>query len=260
VVYCLWVVVCRPRVGRAVGSFVWWCVVVASFSSLAAASSALGASRGVAFSGSRSLPPSAAPFVSRVVRSVVAGGAVPVVGCAGGADALVRAASVAAGVSPVVVAARGFGGARVLSRGLFAARSAACVRAAAGSAGGFVAFVASACPAGVVPSASPSVAFGGGGSGSWASVAFAAGLALRGGFSSPLAGLPGGALPVVVFPGAGVGLPVWPGLVWRPACVVPGSCWSLGWRLWLAPAWCAGGFAPAAAFSSGLPWGSGLVD
>jgi hypothetical protein len=140
----------------------------------------------VGFCGSRSLPPSAAPLVSRVVSSVLAAGRGVAVGCAPGADALLRAAA-------PVFRASSFG----VGRPSFARRSAALVAAVAssGPGAGFVGVVSSARPAGPSPSPSPRRRFSGSGSGSWASLASAAGLSL----------------PVVVFPLAGAPLPAPPG-------------------------------------------------
>jgi hypothetical protein len=128
----------------------------------------------VGFSGSRSLSGSFAPLVRRVVAAVVAAGLPVAVGCAAGADRLVRAAAPGARVFSVSSGVWGAG------RGAFAARSVALVRAvaAAGPGSSFVGFVAGACPAGLVPSAAPGACFCGLGSGSWASLALAAGLGL----------------------------------------------------------------------------------
>ena len=85
-----------------------------------------------------------------------------------------------------------------------ASRSAAldCAVSASGPGAGCVGFVSSPCPGSLVPSRSRSACFSGRGSGSWASLAFAAG---RG-------------LPVVVFP---VGL-------------APAACLPSSWGSWLA--------------------------
>lgn len=105
-----------------------------------------------------------------------------------------------------------------------ASRSAALVSAVASSAGssavaasGLVGFVSSPCPPTLVPSPSPSAAFSGHSSGSWGSLALAAGLGL----------------PVVVFPfppsgyGRGPELPrFWPGS-WAP---VERPAWAGGFR------------------------------
>ncbi len=157
------------------------------------------------FCGSRSLAPSFAPLVARVVSACAARGAVAV-GCARGADEFVRAAAPSAVVFAVASGAFGRG------RGAFAARSVALVRAVAAAGGALVGFVALPCPAGLVPSASPSVCFRGLGSGSWASLAFAAGLGL----------------PVFVFLcGTAAALPAWSGGSWSPvsAGALAGAWW-----------------------------------
>lgn len=120
----------------------------------------------VGFSGSRSFT----PYSLELVAAAVPVGVPVFVGCAAGVDA----------------AARGFfPGARVFSaasfgsgRGSFAGRSVAVVRAVAAVGGLWVCFPSGRCPAGLAPSASSSRTFCGAGSGSWASLAFAAGLGL----------------------------------------------------------------------------------
>jgi len=149
----------------------------------------------VGFCGSRSLAPTFAPLVGAVVGRVVAAGGSVVVGCAAGADQFVRSAALGAVVFSVASGQWGRG------RGAFAGRSAALVRhvAAVGpSCAALVGFVSSPCPVGVVPGQSWSV----GGSGSWSSLALAAGLGL----------------PVYIFwcaPGAFVP-PSWLGAFWSP--------------------------------------------
>lgn len=147
------------------------------------------------FSGSRSLGPGAAPLVAACVAAAGALGLRVAVGCARGADRLVRVAAPGAVVF------------RAASRqpAALVVRSVALVRAVAGSGPGarFVVFPGGACPAGVVPA--PAWCSGGG-SGSWASAALAAGLGLA----------------LVVFPGAAP-LPAWAGS-WVPA----GSPWPAG--------------------------------
>jgi hypothetical protein len=193
----------------------------------------------VGISGSRSLPAGApvAPAVTALLRrSSVA------VGCAVGADAAALAAAVGAGavdrlrvfaafgadgagawrgsaVAPVQAAAAAGGhvawwaggGPGVPLMGRLAQRSAAMVRAvaSAGGGGGVVGFPAGACPAGCVPAA----AWRSSGSGTWSTLALAAGLGL----------------PVVVFPaGWSPGaLPAWPGGSW--ACA-GGGVWASAWR------------------------------
>jgi hypothetical protein len=165
----------------------------------------------IGFSGSRSLSSSWAPLVGRVVRGALAAGRGVGVGCAAGADLLVRrAAGGRACVWRVSSGAWGSG------RGAFAARSVALVRAvaASGAGAGFAGFVSSPCPAGLLPSASSSACFSGLGSGSWASLALAAGLGL----------------PVVVFwcgGGWGALLPLSWG-VWSPVVAGP---FAGGWLL-----------------------------
>ena len=158
----------------------------------------------VGFSGARRLSLVFRPLVAGVGGSVLASGRSVVVGCAGGADAFVRAAAPAA----VVFSASAFGS----GRGAFAARSVALVRAVAagGPGSGLVVFPAAPCPPGLVPSARSSACFCGLGSGSWASAAFAAGLGL----------------PVVVFPCGFSALPPWG--AWRPA---GSGVWARGWVL-----------------------------
>ena len=126
----------------------------------------------VGFCGSRSLPASSGALVSRVVGSVLRSGRSVAVGCAPGADALVRCAAPYASVFQ----ASSFG----VGRFSFARRSAALVSAvsSSGPGAGFVGFVSSPCPPGVFPSPLPSRCFSGAGSGSWASLALAVGLGL----------------------------------------------------------------------------------
>lgn len=139
--------------------------------------SVLSAGRPVGFSGSRSVAPPSA--VLGAVVSVLGVGASVCVGCAAGADRVVRSAFPSARVFAVVAPGRGG----------FAARSVALVR----SVSALVAFPSRPCPVGLVPSSSSSRCFCGLGSGSWASVAFAAGLGL----------------PVAVWLPAGVAAPAW---------------------------------------------------
>ncbi|MBL8206916.1 MAG: hypothetical protein JNM09_21975 [Blastocatellia bacterium] len=120
------------------------------------------------FSGSRA--PSRASV--RALRSVLATlpvGALVVVGCASGIDAVVRAACPGARV----FRAAGFG------RGALVARSVACVCAVAAASGVWVSFPDTACPSGLRLSSSASACFAGYGSGSWASLALALGLGVR---------------------------------------------------------------------------------
>lgn len=163
----------------------------------------------VGFCGSRSLPVSSAPLIASVVGSVLASGRGVAVGCAAGADAVVRAAAPGCQVYSVSAFPS------LPARAALAARSAACVSAVAASGPGaaVVGFVVAPCPVGLVPSRSPSRCFAGFGSGSWASLAFAAGLGL----------------PVLVFSAGGAaGLPGSWG-AWVSAA--PAGVWSGGWRL-----------------------------
>jgi hypothetical protein len=114
------------------------------------------------------------------------------------------------------------GGPSVPLAGRLASRSAALVSAvaASGAGRGLVGLVSSSCPAGLGPSSSPSECFSGYGSGSWASLALAAGLGL----------------PVVVFPvgalastgSAGVLPASWGSWI---SLGSSGSAWSGGFRL-----------------------------
>lgn len=123
----------------------------------------------VGFSGSRS--PSAASLAALGwLCSLVAPGAVMVVGCARGIDYAARQHFPTAQVFQA--SAYGTG------RGAFAARSMACVRAVAAAGGLWVAFPAAPCPTGLMPSKQSSRCFCGTGSGTWASLAFAVGLGL----------------------------------------------------------------------------------
>ena len=163
----------------------------------------------VGFSGSRSLPVSFASFVACVVAAFARSGRGVAVGCARGADALVRAgaASCGAPLSVFSVASGAFGA----GRAAFARRSVALVRAvaASGAGSGFVGFVSVPCPSGVAPA--PSWRSGARVSGSWSSVALAAGLGV----------------PVVVVwcaSGAPV-LPSWPAGSWAPVALCGASAW-----------------------------------
>ena len=157
----------------------------------------------VGFCGSRSLPGACAGQVAAVVAALSPAGVPVAVGCAAGADAMVRAAC----PSAVVFRASSFGS----GRGSFAARSVALVRAVAASPSPLlVGFASSACPAGVVPAASwrSGVSV----SGSWSSLALAAGL--------------GCAVRVVwCGPGAAV-LPSWAGGAWVAGVVAGVAVWS----------------------------------
>ena len=124
-------------------------------------SSALSSSPVVGFSGSRSSVPAVASSVAALVSCPVA------VGCARGVDSFFRDQFPAAQVFSV----SDFGS----GRGAFAARSVAFVQSLAADSGILVSFPSSACPVGLLPSASSSRAFCGSGSGSWASLALAVG-------------------------------------------------------------------------------------
>ena len=172
----------------------------------------------VGFTGPRDLSGRWSPLVGSVVQSVVASGRGVAVGDARGADALVRFRAGQCGVQPLVFVPVLFGGRRCA--GSLAHRSAAMVRAVEASGGAVVGFVSSSCPVHprsgkpLLPSVSSSRCFGGFGSGTWATLAFAAGLGL----------------PVVVFL-CGVGrsaLPSGWGGSWVPAG--PAGPWVQGWR------------------------------
>ena len=116
------------------------------------------------FSGSRSGVP--VSVLSSVV-GLVPSGSLVFTGCARGVDSFFRSAFPAASV----FTAASFG----VGRSSFARRSAACVRAVAAAGGLWVAFPASHCPAGLLPSASSSRCFSGFSAGSWSSLALALG-------------------------------------------------------------------------------------
>ncbi len=124
----------------------------------------------VGFSGSRVACPVLVSAFSSVAAAVPASASVSV-GCARGVDALARAAFPSASVFAVASGRWGRG------RGAFAARSVAFVRALSSSGGVLVSLpsLGSRPAAGLVPSSSSSRCFSGGGSGSWASLAFAVG-------------------------------------------------------------------------------------
>ena len=140
----------------------------------------------VGISGSRS-PSSQSLEALAAVLSRLSPRSQVVVGCARGIDATVRSA-VATGRLRVYQASS-FGA----GRWTYAARSASCVRAVARAIPSclWLSFPATACPAGLVPSASASSCFSGYGSGTWASLAYAMGLGipcmvfLPAGFSAP---------------------------------------------------------------------------
>jgi len=94
------------------------------------------------------------------------------VGCARGIDQAVQSSVPSSRLRVFRASVFGAG------RGAFAARSVACVRAVAATGGLWLSFPSLACPSGLVPSRSASSCFSGFGSGSWASLALAAGLGL----------------------------------------------------------------------------------
>jgi hypothetical protein len=154
-------------------------------------------------------------LVAEVVAGVLASGRGVAVGCAAGTDGLVRSAVAGAfsasalAVLPVRVFPASLFPASSVA-GSFARRSAAVVRfvAASGLGAEFIGFPLVACPAGLRPSSSASACFCGLGAGTWATLAFAAGLGL----------------PVLVFPAAVFALPAWPGGAW--SAVSGGSLWE----------------------------------
>ena len=171
---------------------------VSSFSFPASASRLLAGASSFGFCGSRSAVPPV-PVWAGVLGSLPASFSVSC-GCVGGLCALARSSFPSASV----FRASAFGG----GRSGFARRSVALVQSVAASARPlWVSFPARPCPPAVVPSASASRCFSGGGSGSWASAALAAGL----------------------------GVPV---LMWLPAGVVPPASWafvSLGGGFFFRP-------------------------
>ena len=132
-------------------------------------SSVLSTASLVGFSGSRVGCPALRSAFDAAVA--VVGSRSVIVGCARGVDAWARAAFPSASVFAVSSGRWGRG------RGAFAGRSAAFVSALASSGGVLVSLPAlgSRPAAGLVPSSSSSRCFCGGGSGSWASLAFAVG-------------------------------------------------------------------------------------
>lgn len=131
--------------------------------------SALSGAASVGFCGSRSVVPPLSLWVS--VASLVPAGAVVSCGCVGGLCGVARGSFPGA----VVFSASSFGS----GPSSFVRRSVALVGSVAASpAAVWVSFPAVACPAGVLPSAVSSRCFCGGGSGSWASAAFAVGSGL----------------------------------------------------------------------------------
>ena len=174
--------------------------------SVLASSSVFAGVVSVGFSGSRSLSPAASAALSALLPSVPAGVRVSV-GCAAGADAVVRSWFGAAGSVLVFSVASGRFGS---GRSAFARRSSRCVLSvASGSRGLLVVVPVGACPAGVAPSRS----FAGRGSGSWGSAAFALGRGRR----------------VLVWLPSGVRPPLWSGVSWSAAGAFGSAgCWWLG--------------------------------
>ena len=172
--------------------------------SVLASSSVFSGLVSVGFSGSRSLSPAAAASLSALLPLVPAGVRVSV-GCAAGADALVRS-WFGGSVLLFSVSSGRFGS----GRSAFARRSCRCVSSvAAGSRGLLVVVPGGGCPAGVAPSRS----FSGRGSGSWGSAAFALGRGRR-----VLVWLPAGSRP-----------PVWSSVSWSSAGALGSAgCWWLG--------------------------------
>jgi hypothetical protein len=136
-------------------------------------------------------------LVKVVSLSVIQAGHSVVVGCASGVDAVVRQFCPQARVFSV--AAPG-AGSPVSFAAALARRSQAMVSACSV----LVGFASVACPSGVCPANH----FSGGGSGTWASIAYAISQGLQ----------------VFVFPAAGVSLPAWSGGQWLPAA--PSGLWS----------------------------------
>lgn len=144
----------------------------------------------VGFSGSRSAPAPVLSLASALALSVGRSGGLVLVGCAAGVDRAVRVSPL--GVGRCVVFRASSWRARGLPfRAALAARSAAFVRALAGSGGCLVSFPCAPCPPGLLPVRSWP---GGVGSGSWGSVALAAGLGVPL-FVLPAAGALGPSLP-----------------------------------------------------------------
>ena len=196
-----------PLLCLGLGAFLCYncsCALVGFAVSVLASSSVFAGLVSVGFSGSRSLSPAASTALSSLLPLVPAGVRVSV-GCAAGADAVVRSwFSGSASVLLFSVASGRFGS----GRSAFARRSCRCVLSvASGSRGLLVVVPVGACPAGVRPSRS----FSGRGSGSWGSLAFALGRGRR-----VLVWLPSGSRP-----------PVWAGVSWSLSSV-PGGCWWLG--------------------------------
>jgi len=134
-----------------------------------AIASTLKAAPAAGISGTRRPSPATAAALTCISGRLPAGVQV-FTGCAPGVDQLARSLFPAA----AVLEASRFG----QSRGSFAARSIACVQAVRAAGGVWLSFPGSYCPPGLAPTSKASQAFSGFGSGTWASLALAAGLGL----------------------------------------------------------------------------------
>ena len=150
----------------------------------------------IAFTGSRN-GFSSSWLIKAIALSVVKAGHSVAVGCAQGVDALIR--QFVHNAKVFKIASPGAGSCSSVSQAL-ARRSQAMVSACQI----LVGFASIPCPAGV----SPSRHFCGGGSGTWASIAFAVSQGKR----------------VFVFPSSGLPLPAWSGGQWVQA--VPSGLWA----------------------------------
>ncbi|HAH55312.1 MAG TPA: hypothetical protein DCM02_08545 [Flavobacterium sp.] len=139
-------------------------------------------------------------LVQTIARSVAQAGHCVLVGCASGVDAAIRSVVPNAKVFSVASPSAGSvcSPAQALARRSMSMVSASSV---------LIGFASVACPAGVCPSAH----FSGGGSGTWASLAYAVSKGLQ----------------VFVFCADGVALPSWSGGQWVRA--VPSGVWSRAW-------------------------------
>lgn len=121
----------------------------------------------VAFSGSRSLAGNRYNLCYKLARAVSAAGYSVITGCARGADAAVRSAVPTA----TIFRASDFGS----GKSSFARRSIEMIRSLPPESI-LVAFPDKPCPGKILPNASASKCFCGSGSGTWATIAYAAGL------------------------------------------------------------------------------------
>lgn len=139
-------------------------------------------------------------LVSVVARSVAQAGHSVLVGCASGVDAVVRSSVPSARIFSVASPSAGSvsSPAKALARRSMSMVSGCSV---------LVGFASVACPSVVCPSSH----FCGGGSGTWASIAYAVSKGLR----------------VFVFVEDGIALPSWLGGQWVQAC--PSGLWSRAW-------------------------------